>query len=52
MAVTKNTCVIDWPVKTRKIDASDRPMIAAKTQNTYEQGSAGAEIVKELKQRG
>ena len=26
--------------------------LAAKTQNTYEQGSAGAAIVKELKQRG
>jgi len=26
--------------------------LAAKTQNTYEQGAAGAEILKELKQRG
>ncbi len=31
MAVTKNVVAIDTPVKTWKIQASDRPMTAAKT---------------------
>ena len=31
--MTKKICVIDWPVKTRKIDDSDTPMMAANAQN-------------------